>query len=172
MQVKSLPQIRGEDAYDTASVNAALRKTKQATLAPIPVQDKPLREYVERSFPPQVDEKVDVVPKAEAESRFSIVRELLAKLSHLDSFRFNLTVNTTPPNARFELVPRVGAHISTATNSRLTNVYRGEYDYYIKKAGFKAIHETISFIERSGTVLDCQLQPEASPDDALPCKFQ
>ncbi len=172
MEVNTLPKSRGENGYSSASVNAALQKTKDATLSPIPPQDKPLRGYVERAFPAPVDEATEVVPKDEAEQRFSLVRELLAKLSRLDSFRLDLTVNTNPPKARFELIPRVGTSIASATNARLTNIYRGEYDYTITKAGYKRIHETINFIDRSGSILECDLQPEASAEEALPCKFR
>lgn len=172
MEVGHLPVPRGENGYNPGDVNAALKRAKNATLSPIPLKDKPLRGYVERSFPEPVDESNDVVPKEEAEKRFSLVRELLAKLSHLDSFRLDLTVKTTPPKARFELVPRVGTRISSTTNSRLTNIYRGEYEYTITKAGYKSIHETINFIDRSGSVLECELQPDPGAEDALPCKFQ
>jgi hypothetical protein len=172
MEVNGLPRIRGENGYDPASVNAALRRTKDATLAPIPVKDKPLRGYVERTFPAPVDESTEVVQKEEVEKRFGLVRELLARLSRLDSFRLDLTVNTNPPKARFELVPRVGTSISSTTNSRLTNVYRGEYDYRITKAGYKPVRETINFIDRSGSVLECELQPDSGPEEALPCKFR
>jgi hypothetical protein len=172
MEVNGLPRIRGENGYNPSDVNAALRRTKDATLSPIPLQDKPLRGYVERTFPEPVDESTEVVQKDEVEKRFSLVRELLAKLSRLDSFRIDLTVNTTPPKARFELVPRVGTSIASTTNSRLTNIYRGEYDYYITKAGYKRVHETINFIDRSGSVLECELQPDSGPEEALPCKFR
>jgi hypothetical protein len=171
-EIARLPKIRGENGYSSADVNAALRRTKDATLAPIPLQDKPLRGYVERAFPEPVSESTEVVQKDEVEKRFSLVRELLAKLSHLDSFRLDLTVVTTPPKARFELVPRVGTSISSTTNSRLTNVYRGEYDYRITKAGYKPIRETINFIDRSGSILECELQPASGAEEALPCKFR
>jgi hypothetical protein len=162
----------GEQGYDPAQVNATLRKTKDAALTPIPVNDKPLRNYVERSFPAPVDESKDVVQKEEVETRVGVIRELLAKLSRLDSFRLNLTVNTTPAKARFELVPKVGTPVLSTTNSRLTNIYRGEYDYYITKAGYKRVHATINFIDRSGSVLECELQPDSGAEEALPCTFK
>jgi hypothetical protein len=171
-EINHLPRIRVANSYSSSDVNAALQKTKNATLAPIPPDDKPLRGYVEHTFPAPVDESNEVVKKEEVESRFSLVRELLAKLSRLDSFRLDLTVNTNPSKARFELVPRVGEHLASTTNSRLTNVYRGEYDYYITKAGYKRVHETINFIDRSGSTLQCELQPDASPEEALPCDFK
>jgi hypothetical protein len=171
-EVKGLPKIRGENGYNPADVNAALKRTKKATLSPIPLNDKPLRGYVERSFPEPVDESTEVVQKEEVEQRFSLIRALLAKLSRLDSFRLDLTVNTTPSKARFELVPRVGNRISSTTNSRLTNIYRGEYDYHITKAGYKAVHETINFIDRAGSVLECDLQPDTGAEEALPCNFK
>jgi hypothetical protein len=162
----------GEQGYDPIDVNAALRRTKDAALSPIPPKDKPLRGYVERNFPAPVDESKDIVQREDVERRFSLVRELLAKLSGLDSFRLNLTVNTRPSKARFDLLPKVGTPVSTTTNGRLTNIYRGEYDYYITKAGYKRVHETINFIDRSGSVLECELQPDKGPEEALPCQFR
>ncbi len=168
----NLKNVRGVDGYNPADVNATLQQTKDLTLASIPPKDKPLRVYVERSFPEPVDSSAPAVHPDVVESRFSLVRELLARLSRLDSFRLNLTVNTRPSNARFELVPRVGTHITSTTNGRLTNVYRGEYDYTITKAGYKRVHETINFIERAGSILECELQPDPGPEEALPCKFK
>lgn len=171
--VNDLAKTRGvEDGYNPGDVNTTLRQAKQATLSSIPPKDKPLRVYVERSFPQPVDESAPVAQKQEVEKRFSLVRDLLSKLSGLDSFRLDLTVNTNPPKARFELVPRVGSPLSSTTNGRLTNIYRGEYDYNITKAGYKRVHETINFIERSGSVLECELQPDPGPQDALPCEFR
>lgn len=174
IEVKSLnaKDRGGEQGYDPINVNAALRRTKDAALSPIPPKDKPLRGYVERNFPAPVDESKDIVQREEVERRFSLVRELLAKLSGLDSFRLNLTVNTHPSRARFDLLPRVGTPVSTTTNGRLTNIYRGEYEYYITKAGYKRVHETINFIDRSGSVLECELQPDKGPEEALPCQFK
>jgi len=171
-QAQVLTRTRGIDGYNPSDVNATLQQTKDATLASIPPKDKPLRGYVERSFPEPVDASAPAVQREVVESRFSLVRELLAKLSRLDSFRLNLTVNTRPSNARFELVPRVGTRLTSTTNSRLTNVYRGEYDYTITKAGYKRVHETINFIERAGSILECDLQPDSGPEEALPCNFK
>ncbi len=171
VDAETLTKTRGVDGYNPADVNATLQQTKDATLSSIPPKDKPLRVYVERSFPEPVNESTPV-QRDVVESRFSLVRELLAKLSRLDSFRLNLTVNTRPSNARFELVPRVGTHLTSTTNSRLTNVYRGEYDYTVTKAGYKRVHETINFIERAGTILECDLQPDPGPEEALPCNFK
>jgi len=172
IEVENLTKTRGVDGYNPSDVNDALQQTKDATLASIPPKDKPLRGYVERSFPAPVDASASAVEKEVVENRFSLVRELLAKLSRLDSFRLDLIVNTRPANARFELVPRVGTHLTSTTNSRLTNVYRGEYEYTITKAGYKRVHETINFIERAGSILECDLQPDTGPEDALPCNFR
>jgi len=174
IQIKNLnTRVRGEEqGYDPVDVNAALRRTKDAALSPIPRGDKPLRGYVERNFPADVDESKDIVQREEVEKRFSLVRELLAKLTRLDSFRLDLTVNTRPSKARFDLSPRVGGPVSITTNGRLTNIYRGEYDYYVTKAGYKRVHETINFIDRAGSVLECELQPDKGPEEALPCQFR
>ena len=173
IEVNDLNKTRGvEDGYNPGDVNTTLRQAKDATLSSIPPKDMPLRVYVERSFPQPVDESAPVAQRQEVEKRFSLVRELLSRLSRLDSFRLDLTVNTSPSKARFELVPRMGTPVSSTTNSRLTNIYRGEYDYNITKAGYKRVHETINFIERSGSVLECELQPDPGPQEALPCQFR
>ena len=170
--IQTIPKTRDGNSYPSSNVNAALQRTKNATLAPIPLKDKPLRGYVERSFPPPVDERDESVPKEEVDKRFSLIRELLAKLSRLDSFRLDLTVSSSPSKARFELVPHSGTRITSTTNSRVTNVYRGEYEYFVTKAGYKQIHETINFIDRAGTVLECELQPDSGVEAPLPCNFR
>jgi len=174
IEVKGLnSKSRGiEQGYDPVDVNVTLQKTKNAALSQIPPKDKPLRNYVESKFPTPVDESRDLAPKEEVEKRFSLLRELLGKLSRLDSLRLDLTVNTRPSKARFDLVPKVGTPVSSTTNSRITNIYRGEYEYYVTKAGYKRVHDTISFIDRSGSVLECELQPDSGPEDALPCTFK
>src|SRR5260221_11481726 len=85
--VNSLNGTRGVDGYNPGDVNTTLRQAKNATLSSIPPKDKPLRVYVERSFPEPVDEAGPAVPKQEVEKRFSLVRDLLSRLSRLDSFR-------------------------------------------------------------------------------------
>src|SRR5277367_1042398 len=97
LEAENLTNARGVDGFNPADVNATLQQTRDATLASIPINDKPLRGYVERSFPEPVDSSVVAVQKEVVENRFSLVRELLGKLVRLDSFRLDLTVNTRPP---------------------------------------------------------------------------
>jgi len=76
VDAETLTKTRGVDGYNPADVNATLQQTKDATLSSIPPKDKPLRVYVERSFPEPVNESTPV-QRDVVESRFSLVRELL-----------------------------------------------------------------------------------------------
>jgi hypothetical protein len=162
----------GKKGYNPSDVNTILQRTKDATVARIPNDDKPLRGYIDRTFPSPVDYSTAVVPREDVERRFSLVQMLLTKLSRLDSFHLDLTVNTRPPDARFELIPEIGNPSSTATDGQLTNIYRGEYTYRVIKHGFKRIEEHINFIDLSGSTLECKLQPDPGPENAIPCKLK
>jgi hypothetical protein len=172
MEVSKLPRSRGDEGYGTAELNASMVRAKKETLSLIPKADKPLRDYIAREFPSPEDPSSDVVSTQRAETLFERVRTLLSKLSRLDSFRFDLKVMSSPPKARFDLVPHVGERISVTTNTSVTNVYRGEYEYHLSKAGYKPVRATINFIDRTGTLLECELQLESSQQEALPCNFR
>ena len=116
----------------------------------------PLTAYVKRRFPSPVDTARTFVSKSEAYTRFAVLKELLSKLTSLPAFQLNMKVTTRPPKSAFDLVSPGGTHISTTTNDALTNVYRGEYD----------------LVDRTGTLLSCDLLPENDPQAALPCTLQ
>jgi hypothetical protein len=140
-------------------------------MAGIPPDDSPLKSYVQRKLPKQVEGAELSVAKPEGDNIFAKLRSLLNTLTALPSFRLNLQINSSPSRALFELVPPSGTRLSATTNGLLTNIYRGEYQYSLTKAGYKTISFTINFIDRSGRVLDCNLVLNSDSQNALPCAF-
>jgi hypothetical protein len=161
-------------AYSTSDVNFILSGIRTDSFARIPPDDEPLRQYLARRLPEPIEdlESSGFVPKERAESFFESIKDVLTKLMKVHSFVIDIKVASTPSQARFELVPTMGASISTTTNDTITNVYRGEYTYVISKAGYKEVTEHLNFIERSGTTLECQLLLTSDEQSALPCKLK
>lgn len=160
-----------DKSFNPRDVNTVLDSVKSGIFERTPAGDIPLRRYVEEGLPSNVDESAGAIPEEQAETIFRRVGELLDRLTGPPDFRLNLTVNSRPADARVELVFQTDTPMSTRTNGKITNIYRGKYTYHITKNGYKDIQEPIDFIDRSGSVLDCELEPLSSPQDALPCKF-
>jgi len=163
---------RGERCCDPKKVNAVLGKTRTDILQLIPADDAPLRRYAEQSMPAPLDESTELARKQDVESVGAKVRGLLSKLTSLNSYRLDLTITTKPQKARFELFVSGLSRISTTTNDRLSNVYRGEYEYTVEKKGYKSVRETINFIDRAGNTLVCELVRDPDPQPALPCQLR
>ena len=163
---------RGERCCNPKKINAVLGKTKTDILQKIPVDDTPLRHYAEQSMPAPLDESAESVPKEDVESVGAKMKALLSKLTSLQTYRLDLTITTKPQKARFELVVSGLSRISTTTNDRLSNVYRGEYEYRVEKKGYKPVRDTINFIDRAGNTLVCELVPDPDPQPALPCQLR
>jgi hypothetical protein len=169
LRASDLGQDKGFNADD---VNGILTNTSREILKKLPANDAPLIHYVQAKIPKPVDNSKVLVSKSEAESKFGALQGLLRGLNAMPSFVLDLTINTSPSGAKFDLIPPVGSSSSVATNSILTNVYRGEYSYSISKKGYKSVSGTINFIERSGDVLECVLFSESVGQDPLPCNLK
>jgi hypothetical protein len=159
--------------YRTKDVNELLRQTEKRILEAVPDDNVPLQRYIDHGFPSSLPTspngfalEPDVIRVA------AEVNAVFKKLESLSAFRFDLTVSSKPSEAAFELISSVGPSIKTTTNDTLTNIYRGEYDYQLTKAGYKPIRETINFIDRAGTQLDCVLKSASSRAEALPCRLR
>lgn len=119
-------------------VNDLLQQMKNETLKAIPEDNIPLRQYVERRFPrPLAPDPSGFALEADVGDVVEETSGVLKKLGALSAFRFNLNVSSKPPEARFELIPPIGVPVITTTNDTITNIYRGEYDYEIKKVGYE-----------------------------------
>lgn len=160
-----------EMLYGTSEVNELFANVRHEILKRVPEDDIPLQTYVNRVFPLVLNDD-QYLPQSKVEGYIRRVETLLNKLASLSAFRLDLTVNSNPSGARFELIPFSGTHLAITTNDRLTNVYRGQYDYEVKKTGYKTIHEQINFVDRSGDELNCELQPVSIPRDPIPCRLK
>lgn len=163
--------LGSERGFNADDVNSILTNTSAKIIKQVPPDDAPLIYYIKAKTPKPVDNERIFVARPEAESKFAVLQDLLRKLTSLPAFQMDLTINTTPPKAIFELVPPVGSSLSAATNATLTNVYRGEYKYKVTKSGYKPVERTINFIDLSGHVLECELISESIPQEALPCNL-
>jgi hypothetical protein len=163
---------RSEHEYDIVAVNRLLIQTRNGTLSRIPDEALPVRDYVDKRIPSSFPLNRSVSSGA-VEQVLDSIEHLLASLTQMSTLRLNLTIKTTPANAKFELIPSVGPPITIGTDDRITNLYRGEYAYVVTKSGYKEIREKdLNLIERSGDLFECDLQPDNQPDQPLPCRLR
>jgi hypothetical protein len=165
-------ELGANDRYNSSDVNVVINRTAVDILARIPEDDEQLTAYVRQRIPRPLDTNRVYVPKAEADSQFSLLKALLSKLVALPALRLDVTIGTQPTKAAFEFVSAAGTRLSTTTNDVLTNVYRGEYEYSVAKTGYKTIHATIDLVDRAGTTLNCELVTDSDSQPALPCTFR
>lgn len=161
-----------ERGFNSDDVNSLLAQTSQQIIKVVPADDAPLISYVKNHTPGPVTGDEVFVPKPEAEVKFSILAQMLHQLSVLNSLRLNLTVKSVPSMARFDLVSPTGQKITVATNTVLTNIYRGEYEYCVVKAGYKDIRYSINLIDQSGSELSCEFFLKSNEQEALPCNLK
>jgi hypothetical protein len=162
-----------QEVFAVDEVNDLLQQTKMLSLQAIPVDDAPLRRYVERRFPdPLAPDRGPFVGGPDVIHLVDGAKDLLNKLATLSNFRFDLSVHSQPSRARFDLIPPIGPPLRLTTDDKLTNIYRGEYTYEIRMSNHKTIRDNINFIDRSGTILYCQLQLASTSDEILPCSLK
>jgi hypothetical protein len=169
---KGASQRGDHEKYNPLDLNAVRERTRTNVLAKVPTPDIPLKTYVGDQLPKPVPESAGFVSKENGETYLQAIENLLAKLTRMPTFRFDLTVRSQPDRARFDLIPSVGSGTSTTTNDTLTNVYRGVYTYTVTKSQYKTLSFDIDFIDRSGTTLECQLLPVSDPSPGLPCQLR
>jgi len=166
------PELGDKSPYNASDVNTVITNTKANILSRIPAEDEPLKAYVKSKVPSQVDAPGAFVSRADGDARFSALRTLLSKLTNLPAFRLNLSVTTRPPKAAVDFSTAAGTRLSATSDDIITNVYRGEYAYAIRKNGYKSISATLDLVDRSGDTLTCELVTEPSTEQVLPCSFR
>lgn len=162
-----------EEGYSLEAVNATLAQVRERALAAVPQEDTQLETYVQKRIPQTLpQERPNWVSVQTARRVFESLRGLLNSLRNMSSYRLDLKVITNPKNARFELVPAVGSQLATSTDGTISNVFRGEYLYRVKKNGYENIEESVDLVVRSGDTLECELQESGKNKVALPCDLK
>ena len=157
--------------YPAGDLNSVLASTRQQLLDDLPREAAPLRAYVLQNFPA-------AVPGVAASKRIdmklcgptlSTANDLLSALKGVSAYRLDLTIDSAPAGALFELKPIAGDKLSRASRSTISNVWRGVYAYTVIKEGEKTITGTIDLVPEKGNILRCSFVPESSAGPALPC---
>jgi len=138
-----------------------------------------LRAYVRKYYPlpdtPVVGQNqesccssvVNVVYKSKAsgnqlglissETLGQFVSRVLSFSAKLNKSAIDLQVNSMPDGATVRLTAEGGARATGNTNSQITNLFRGYYNYTVTKEGFKSITQELNLVDARGTKLVCTL---------------
>lgn len=157
--------------YPAGDLNSVLASTRQQLLDDLPREAAPLRAYVLQNFPASVpgvaaNKRIDMKICGPA---LSTANDLLSALKSISAYRLDLTIDSTPAGALFELKPIAGDKLSRASRSIISNVWRGVYAYTVIKEGEKTITGTIDLVREKGNILRCSFVPQSSAGPALPC---
>jgi serine/threonine protein kinase len=96
----------------------------------------------------------------------------LSSLSQQGKLSINLTINSSPDQASYEMWASGAFHRTTSTNNSIDNVWRGLYKYSLTKSGYKPIEDSLNLVDSNGRVLNCQLNITSEQDGPHPCKLQ
>jgi hypothetical protein len=157
--------------YPAGDLNSVLAGTRQQLLDDLPRDAAPLRAYVMQNFPASIPgvpsgKKIDMKTCGPF---LSNANDLLSALKSVNAYRLDLTVDSAPAGALFELKPVAGDKLARASRSTLTNVWRGVYNYTVVKDGEKTITGTIDLVREKGNMLRCNFVHQISAGPALPC---
>lgn len=157
--------------YPAGDLNSVLAGTRQQLLDDLPRDAAPLRAYVLQNFPASIP---GVPPGKKIDMNIcgpflTNANDLLSALKSVNAYRLDLTVDSAPAGALFELKPVAGDKLARASRSILTNVWRGVYNYTVAKDGEKTITGTIDLVREKGNTLRCNFVHQSSAGPALPC---
>ena len=157
--------------YPAGDLNSVLAGTRQQLLDDLPRDAAPLRAYVMQNFPTSIpgvpaSKKIDMKTCGPF---LANANDLLSALKSVNAYRLDLTVDSAPAGALFELKPIAGDKLARASRSTLTNVWRGVYNYTVAKDGEKTITGTIDLVREKGNTLRCNFVHQSSAGPALPC---
>lgn len=158
-------------SYPAGQINSVLAGTRQQLLDDLPREAAPLRAYVLQNFPVAVpgvpaNRKIDMKICGPT---LASANDLLNALKSVNAYRLDLTVDSSPAGALFELKPVAGDKLARASRATLTNVWRGVYNYTVAREGEKTITGTIDLVREKGNTLRCNFVHQSSPGPALPC---
>jgi hypothetical protein len=181
---RSLPNGYIVQGYDAKKVNEAVLRNKSDLIAGLNNEEYAgLRAYVTRYFPLsespltlqttrnseasliKISNMVAGYPTEMQEAIISpttldkVVERVMSFYSKLNNNKkaIDLEISSMPVGATVTLTTAGGKGRTIDTNSRITNIFRGLYNYTIHKEGFKTIKREINLVDERGTKLECSL---------------
>lgn len=178
----TLPDRSVKKVYSVEALKEAVVSCKQLLMKELDQSEfVGMKAYVERFFPSDVGKAKDganlesirgdgrsskrafahAVQQSEiGEAEFNgVVQKVEAFLSKLIANKraVNLEVMSTPEGASFVLSAQGGASRSNDTNARVTNLFRGLYQFTLSKEGFRSVTREMNLVDESGTTIICKI---------------
>jgi hypothetical protein len=168
---------------ELATVATPMVAARESLLHSLPGDDlAPMRDYINRRVPPahRIAQWLDPVRTTDgrllvtendanlALRRFSNVAASVGKIT---TWVLDVDWASEPPGARIELYS--GHRVlrrTLSTDSKMKQVWRGDYLYTVRREGFKPIvDELLNLVDGTPLRMSCRLIASDSPDDAIPC---
>lgn len=161
------------EGFDTAQVYRLFESTEQILTFWLAEDEKlaPMVYHVEERFParPALEivgtcEGRVCASAASVDQAVDTARGFIARLAPPGRALFvDLDIITDPDGAEAELTASVRLRRVTYTNSTISNLSRGLYDYVIKRQGRAEAKGQLDLVAEAGTRLECKLRAPSDP---------
>lgn len=168
---------RGEVRLPADALESALASRIEQARAELPEDDRhaPARAYLEgleRRAEEQLPALADARGTVAMADSLEIMEEVqVAYTMSMESWKFILNVHSIPEQAIVELRALASEPLAFTTDTH-REIVRGIFDYRVSKAGYKTVEgKDLNLVWAEG-LFTCQLVPEDSPQDPLPCNIE
>lgn len=176
-EVDTVRGDRGEVRLPAEALQSSLEARLEQARAELPddARHAPARAYLDglaRRAAEQLPALADARGNVALADTVEIIEEVqVAYTMSMESWPVMLRVRSIPEQAIVELRALASAPQAFTTDTQ-REVIRGWFDYTVSKAGYKTVEgKDLNLVWAEG-LLTCQLVPEDSPQDPLPCNIE
>lgn len=169
---------RGEVRLDSAGLKLAVDERLAQARAALPDDPSyaPARDYMEK-LSRQAD--ADLAGLAAADGSVALVDamatleevQVVHAMMSMDAWPISLALNSVPKQAFVEL-RAVSSPALQFTTDTTRDIIRGWFDYTVRKQGYKTIEGRDLNLVFARGLMSCQLVPEDSAQEPLPCNIE
>lgn len=168
---------RGEVRLPAAALKDTLDARLEQARAELPDDDRhaPARAYLD-GLARRADEQLPALADARGTVALADTLEIMEEVQvaytmSMESWPITLRVRSIPEQAIVELRALASAPLAFTTDTQ-REIIRGFFDYRVSKAGYKTVEgKDLNLVWAEG-LFTCQLVPEDSPQDPLPCNIE
>lgn len=176
-EVDTVRGDRGEVRLPAEALKSTLEARLEQARAGLPddARHAPARAYLDglgRRTAEQLPALADARGNVALADTVEIIEEVqVAYTMSMESWPITLRVRSIPEQAIVELRALASAPLAFTTDTQ-REIIRGFFDYTVRKAGYKTIEgKDLNLVWAEG-LFTCQLVPEDSPQDPLPCNIE
>jgi hypothetical protein len=169
-KVRALPtKVVQVKFYEAGAVNTSLTSLKSDILTKVPVDDKPLRHYIEAKFPSTPAAQNGYIAESDVDLANKSAEGLVMELRSAGGFALDLKVKSNAESARFTYVGEFDPNpqddeLSVYTDNTIAQMWRGPYTYAVSRKGYWTVRDKFNTIVQKGDTVECSLVAKQEPE--------